>query len=529
MSTYNVTLPTPDTDNVFKIDDTEYYFDAVLYNANEEFVRLRVQNITELILEDNFLSPFHKGTLTFKNNLDAIERVSNVPYSQSPDQFSNFSYVSKDIILPFSFRGDCRDFLLIDIVPKLTDDPNYQYGDDINTLWRLKFLFSIYDTEDIIGSDPNEKYKKLFFHDYNHQILNEKNIDFATANFIKTKDVINLDNTARGIKTGLAIKNIINTTFPKREGFDIKFGDWDEGATSIFYSSPGDAKAIDDLDYVLQHHVSDAGNNFDFSILRKERYINAYTLRSLKTYFDNAYIKRVTSNVDGGGPLHLEKFHIGTADREDSRTITQSSRSPTGPKNSAHLPAYSTISNYKFSPPAGIDVQNLLTTIMVHTYNPESKEFVADFRENQFTRSLEVFNKNYVQNQKGSFGTSAFSSLTKNEFRLANNNYENTYTPYYESAEQRLAFGRNKFLKDALFLNNTLNFESPGLTLRQAGRFISVDRESGQPDSKFDDKLLGTYFIVNIKHIFTNSSYKNSVTCVKPYLFADPKNNSVVL
>ena len=43
MSTYNVTLPTPDTDNVFKIDDTEYYFDAVLYNANEEFVRLKTQ------------------------------------------------------------------------------------------------------------------------------------------------------------------------------------------------------------------------------------------------------------------------------------------------------------------------------------------------------------------------------------------------------------------------------------------------------------------------------------------------------
>jgi hypothetical protein len=79
-------------------------------------------------------------------------------------------------------------------------------------------------------------------------------------------------------------------------------------------------------------------------------------------------------------------------------------------------------------------------------------------------------------------------------------------------------------LKKALFLNNTINFTAPGLTMRQAGRFISIDRDSSQPSNKFDDKFLGTYFVVEVNHVFRGNVYETEMTCVKPYIFSDPKN-----
>jgi hypothetical protein len=529
MSTYNTSLPSPDYDNIFRIGNNEYYIDLILYNANEEFVRLRVQNITELVIEDNITDFFHKGYVVFKNNNDAVERISNLPSASVLSNYFNRAYIGTDKILPYSFRGDCRDFFLVDIMPRISDNTqNYNYGEQIEKLWRLKNVFVIYNTEDIQGTNPDEKFKKLYFWDYNYELLREKNVDFSTADYLQTKDKILLDNNDRGIKTGLALKNFLKTAFPEREGFDVKFGEWNEGATTIFYSSPTDSKAINDLEYMLDHHVSENNSNYDFCLLRKERFTNEWTLKSLKDYFDKAYTRSITNNVDGGGELHLERFIIPTTDVIDA-TRSNNTRTPLGPKNNAYLPDYSVIENYSFSPPAGMDVQQFITTKIVHTYDPTDKSFNMDVQENQFDRILEIFKKNYVTSQKGSGGSNAFSSLTKNDYRITNINFDNVYTPYFESKEQRLAFGRNDVLIKALMLNNTLNFKSPGLTLRQSGRFISVDRNSSQPESKFDDKLLGTYFIVNVKHIFRNNVYTNDITCVKPYIFSDPKNNEVVL
>jgi len=532
MSNYNISLPSPDTDNIFKVGKTgnEFLFDAILYNVNDQFVRLRNQNITEFVIEDNFLNFYHKGYLIFRNDMDAIENIPENLTGVSEKQFSNISYIEQTKVLPYSFRGDCRDFLLVDIMPRLDNtNSNFDYGDNLNTQWRLKFLFSIYNTEDILTNEKGAKYKKLYFWDYTYQLLREKNLDFTTAKFANKKDVLIGDDSDRSIKTGEAVKNIIKTAFPAEEGYKIKFAEeFDEGYTDIFYSCPTDSKALDDLNYVMDRHVSSPGNNYDFCILRKERYSDKWSFRSLKSYFENAYDKSVTKNIDGGGSLHLEKFYIGNFSDSKVDNYNVASRAPTGPTNSAYLPDYSYIEDFNFSPPPGISVQEFLTSHFVNTYDFNGKAFVIDVNENDFSKSLKVYKDNYVNNMKGNIGKNPYTSLTKNEYRVSNINYDAEFTPHFESKDQRLSVGRNEFLKKALFLNNTLNFTAPGLTLRQSGRFISVDRQTSLPESKFDDKLLGTYFVVSVKHVFRNSDYKNEITCVKPYLFNDPKNTEEV-
>lgn len=531
MGNYNTTLPSPNTDNVYRFgDNTEYYYDLILYNANEEFVRLKTQSVVELIINDNLLDFYHKGTLIFKNDLDAIEKITTEPPGASVTDYlpkTVFNNNKTNTLLPFAFRGDARDYLIVDICPKIDNDITYNYGDNINKLWRLKFVFSIYDIEDITGKTNDEKFKKLYFWDYSCQLMHEKNIDLNTANYVNNNNILNLDNDERAIKTGEALKNVLKETFAKEEGFKINFGTFDEGSTKIFYTSPIGSSAYEDYKYLDSYHVSSPSNNYDFCILRKERFTNEFTYKSLKNYFDEAYIRKTGTGLDGGGPLHIEKFLLGSYSDSQTSNFSNQSRTPISSKNNAYLPDYSQIQKYKFFPSAGEDIQKYVVSTHVCAYNFNEKKFEIDVQENSFERILDIFYQNYVKNFKGESG-SPYSALTKNEYRINNRNYNCIYS-VSEDRDQRLAFGRNEVLKKALYLNNTINFTVPGLTTRQAGRFISIDRDSSQPSNKFDDKFLGTYFIAEINHIFRSNSYENEVTCIKPYVFSNPKNTELVI
>lgn len=528
MGNFNTSLPSPNTDNVYRFaDNTEYFYDLILYNANEEFVRLKTQSVVELIINDNLLDFYHKGTLTFKNDMDAIEKITTSPDKIINDDIRPQNTNKPNTLLPFAFRGDARDYLIVDICPKIDDQANYNYGDNVNKLWRLKFVFSIYDIEDIVGQSNNEKFKKLHFWDYSYQLMTEKSIDLNSANYVNNQNILNLDNEDRSIKTGLLIKNLIKETFPLNEGFKINFGQFDEGATKLFYTSPVNSTASDDLEYIDSYHVSSPSNNYDFCILRKERFTNDYTYKSLKNYFDEAYVRKTGTGTDSGGSLHIEKFLVGSYSDSETSNYANKSRTPISSKNSAFLPDYSQIQKYRFFPSSGQDVQKHIATRHVYAYNFNNKQFEVDVQENSFERILDVFYINYVKSFKGESG-SPYTTLTKNEYRINNKNYETEYSVSTDK-EQRLAFGRNEVLKKALYLNNTINFTAPGLTLRQAGRFVSIDRDSSQPSNKFDDKFLGTYFIVEINHIFRSGSYENEITAIKPYVFTDPKNTELVI
>lgn len=52
-----------------------------------------------------------------------------------------------------------------------------------------------------------------------------------------------------------------------------------------------------------------------------------------------------------------------------------------------------------------------------------------------------------------------------------------------------------------------------------SGRFFSLDRTDNYFDNEFDQKILGQYFVVNVKHVITNETYKTEMLGVKPYRF----------
>ena len=97
-----------------------------------------------------------------------------------------------------------------------------------------------------MGESSDLKYKKLYFHDISYQVMHEKNIYFTTSDLIQNDQITLLNNQDRSVQTGIAIKELIKKIFPEEENYKVKFSEfWDQGGSSIFYSSPAQSKAIE--------------------------------------------------------------------------------------------------------------------------------------------------------------------------------------------------------------------------------------------------------------------------------------------
>ena len=86
-------------------------------------------------------------------------------------------------------------------------------------------------------------------------------------------------------------------------------------------------------------------------------------------------------------------------------------------------------------------------------------------------------------------------------------------------------YGRNKTELAAILNGNSIEFNAKGLTSRQAGKFISIDRGSGYTENDYDNKILGIYLTTSVSHVISNRGYFNQVMAVKPYLFKKPGFN----
>jgi hypothetical protein len=502
---------TPTTQpNLVTIQDDTFYYSVFLVNSDKRVFILRPEAIKELVISDNITEYYSSGYIILDNKFDAIEQPSTVAQPNSDLNINGFL-----------FRGDARDVLRIEIMPKLNQKPIGADSDETTKkLFSLSYEFIVYNIEEILGDEPGMKYKKLYFWDINREILLEKNVQFSTADYINTGNVANLDHFSRGISTGNAIKNLITKTFPKTEGFTTEFDNFDPGSINIFFTSPSDYKAQDCLDYVLDLHVSNKNNNYDPCFLKISRYPKKWSLTSLSDYFKKAY----NQSTDTGGDLFLEKFLLGGFNISNPGLQNYTVSINRSPNLALYLPKYATLDNFSFLPSAGVDNQLNVNSRNVHSYNYSNKQFSIDIYDNDFETAKDIYFQNYVKPMKGSNKSIPVNNIIDNLFRVNRSNISNIFSTSYFSKQQRLSQGRNKFLTSSIFLNNSITFRVKGATYRQSGRFISIDRNDAIPDNDFNNKFLGIYMIVDVKHVFSQNIYYNDLICVKTYLYKDIGN-----
>jgi len=487
------------------IGDNTYNFHVQLFNGDGQSLVLKYNSIVELNITDTITTFAPEGYLIFNNNLDAIESVQSISTDVRGRPQQAFT--------PYVFRGDGRDFLVVSISQGSsvnTDDSiDMSEGKDK----ALNFIFTIYDSTDILTDKKDVKLKKFHLCDFSMQLLNEKNIYFSTSKYSTGKGT---SNTERSMYTGEAIRQLLANTFSQDTKIIQTFStEWDRGEEQIFYSSPANSKAIDDLYYLLNYHISSKENDYSPSLLRKNRE-NVWTLTPLTKIFKTAYFKGNDSFGDLGGTRLTENFILNRPNVGENDPLNTLERNPQASLFANNLPDYSYIDNFES---AGINATSNtygVVTRVVYNYDIAEKLFSVDLENNNINTVFKKYKKNFVQTQKGVIGNSPSQNLFLNKTKTDNKSTIKVFNPNTNQSI-RLNSGQNQILLNTIFNNTAIGFTTRGNLFREAGKFFSVERKDSSANSSFDNKIMGTYFLTKVEHIFKNGQYTNSIVGVKPY------------
>lgn len=522
-----------------QIQDNYYDFNVSLINSDGNITRIRHGAIVDMSFIEDLRYFYNFGYLIMDNTMDILESSESIS--------TGLDGAPQKMFKAFNFRNDGRDMIAINIKPQVHYENN-DIGENKNknktNSFALQGVFSIYETEDIITDNKNQKFLKLYFRDISYQLLREKDSYYSSGKVaaqlnsspgaagLAASDTSSgrklISNTARSVPTGIALRTILQQALASDTKLSQSFSsDWDAGSEKIFYSSPANYKAIDDINYLLRFHVSDAQNNYCPALLRHER-SGVWTFKPLSKITGSSYIKGNSNLGDLGGPGTIENFIIVRPGAGGSTSTTSPNRSPSFSPFANTFSDYSYAENFTSSGMNVDDTQQGMVTTMVHSYDFGQGMFSVDQEQNSSESIGKAGENLFVQNQKGVTGKSPASNLTNNQMRTENKNVKHEYNAS-TSQNTRLSSGRNQAMLLQFFNNAAVSFRARGKTDRTVGKYITLKRGDGANDSSFDNKLQGSYCIVRIEHSFVNKQYINEIIAVKNYNAAQSSSSNQVL
>lgn len=513
-----------------KFNQTRHECEIYLDNGSQQFT-INPNAIVNLNIHETLSEWSVRGTLTFYYYPEA----GSSSYNSSTGQYSTAQtgIRSSSSSGTFNFLNNGEDLLRVRITPKITSTSSRDFAINDKTHWTLSFLFSVYDMEDIYlppgaqnAAAADLKCLKLYFHDYWYQKLSTNVLEYSTAlsEFadIERDKQTGLYSNYGMIPTGQAMKEIISQGLDGVASTPIFEDSWEDGASRIFYTAPANTTALDSLKYIYDQHLSSRGSNdiFDVSVLTKQKGpnyndIGSFTLQPLQYYFQQS------TNGSGPGEWQIEHLFL-QGYTSTSNNPTRRLRAPIASGGNdtvdVKLSRFNQITNYRFvDMAAGINEKTFCTS-PVYSFDFKNRTFRTDFKNNSVTRAKEYISREYIDKlyKKGN-GEDLFL-VNLNQDKQAKN-----ITPSFslygdfndDDNKMRQLPGIHKLLYLGVFQNAAVNFRVPGLTSRETGRFIAIDKTQGSLTGQFEDKFFGQWFIVDIKHVFEAENYYNDITAVK--------------
>lgn len=498
------------------IDNEKYQFKVTLFNPEGDNIVLNKSAVLELKLRDNIFMPWVKGTIILDNTDDALER-----FKSNPTDLEFFQ--SNSLVTGYSFRGDGRDFLKIEIIPIDSRSEDYEENSEAyNAAFGLRYIFTLDNEKHLSVKDTPAKEFQIV--DYDLEIFRERKSFFSSSDILTldVADISQLSNKEREIETGKCLKHLIQTSLNDPKSIFTKEGTeeditpfFESGLSKIFYSAPGVGTSYNDLMYILKRHVSSSNAN-DFSFLKKLNGTGEYTLESASKIFSLAYDK----SRDYGGSRFAEELNITGQSREEENIIEKNSKSPS---HSLKFGEKSDIISYSFFNTSSKMYKEKIKSRIVNSYDFKNKKFNIKSSENNIISAREKFSTNFVNVLKGK-DDAPYPNLPLTIMQTDNFSYENEFSEYGDNINIEKAYGVNKIMQNALVTNIGAEILIKGQLSRKSGSFISIERSGDYIDNKFDNKFLGIYFILEVQHEFINDTeYYNKLILVKTYHFSNPK------
>jgi hypothetical protein len=459
--------------------------------------------IKRLEIEDSIITWPFQGSVVIDNASEHLERQ-----------------LSKDGSY-YHIRGDARDEIFIDITPGF----NSALKDEI---WKLTTHCVIYDVEDLPNTDVNTKSKKLYFWDKNYQLLQEKVIEWSTAtgsrrSWFESSDpvpepIAHATDEERSMYTGDAIASILIDC-----GLEhlVDKEKWDHGSSKVNFTAKANQTAQECIDYILEFHMAEG--NYDKSYgLSWNRGNSMLNLLSFSRDF------ALAGKDSTPGELQIEHLFLGgvseavgdrTADNITSPWKAPFDETPSTEKD-IKAGEWSTIETYRFSQMAGLDNAKAFVSRPVYSHYHKGKQFQVDVAENEISTVKAYFKKNYVEQLLGNDYPLMPLNLTKTE--------QHSIKPVFglattlDPTEDRISrgnVGRGDTLYASILLNNALVVTLMGSTHRLSGTFIGIDRVLQDSDNSYDYQLCGQYYVVSVRHIYSNSQLLNELVLVKVHAY----------
>jgi hypothetical protein len=297
--------------------------------------------------------------------------------------------------------------------------------------------------------------------------------------------------------------------------------EWDSGSemNTMNYSSPVNAKFIDNLEYMLRYTTSsDVYNNepciFKFERAEKSMNPKQFSLKPISKYFEKAGNEQNT-------PKEYQIEHFFLKEFSDTEKTPPLIKAPLGSAESTEeikADEYNIVYNYRLVDLNGSDYSRNLTNYRVVSYNSSCGQFCEENKKHSADQYKNFFKNTIRKNvlTKENDDRLVFTPFIKDNL--------NTRTVITVAKEEvtRLAEGRNKLLQYYLFSNLAINFSTRGLTIRQTGRFFGLSKQNLN-DKEYDHKLEGQYFVTNVVHYFDNRNrnYTTDLIGVKTHTYEE--------
>jgi|TARA_A100000171_G_scaffold50979_2_gene63813 hypothetical protein len=505
-------LESSNLNSKYEINNEFYSCNILFFNPDGKVFNLSKNTVKNLNINDNVFEPYTKCSLSFIDDENSFERLKN--------ENNNLEFDDNDSLVEgFTFRGDGRDFVYIEIIP-IKDATIVSQGDKYNNVFGFRNLYSVIKSVD--KDTSNGKLKTIHLMDIDEKNLSEKKSFFSTKNLLQTdKPLFLLSNKEREVETGTCMLNLLKDVLGYE---DEKFitnidetgetPDFEKGLSKIFYTSPAENTALKDLMYLYEKNVSNNSNN-DFSILKKDLYNGLYSLKSMSGIFKTAYNKSDNTPLEN----NIEKLII-TGKTNASEQSNQNTLKTPSVISFGEMSDIQTI-NF-FNTDSLINSKKIVTNVL-HSYDFNNKIFKINKKDSDITNIKNIFKENYVNDMKGS-DDSPFPNMVLNETKTTNKSFQHNYSLYGENKNILKGEGINKLLKSSLITNLGAEIIVKGQMFRKTGNFISIDRNNFYVDNTFDDKFLGIYFILNVEHNFIeDTKFENKILAVKTYIYKDPK------
>lgn len=467
-----------------KINNLDYDIKINFDDGNKMKAEIGYTMINRISIYTNLFDPFFSAELEYIDTEHALEKGAN---NKDP----NINVISK-----YRYRGDGYDTVIISITPH----NNVKNADIIS----FACVFSVVNAYNKLNKD-NTISKILVLEDYTKHILQDKQANFTTS-AVGTKYNAQCSNSQRSMTTGTALSALLTNTFGKSV---IDNKRWDIGGSNVFYSSSINEKALTTLNKLYNLHISSTDDVNDKCFLSHSIHSdNSWSFISLKDMFQNA--------VNGGqaGAAYIETIRLEN---------TNDSTSSNGDKYTPDGALFNTQSGYARSYDFR-DLQQLdalsLNSHIVYNYNVADKHFIVDMNDGNVDKFKEFYFSNFISKLSGK-NVKPYPNVPLTQTKQQNVITTNIFNLY---DTDNLYLSRNKLLTISTLLNNSIELNLLGSTIREPGYFIGVTTQTPGGENDYNSKIYGTYLIVSATHVFTNNTYTNKLICSKPYLYNKPED-----